>query len=281
MTKNLDSEGLKSIAENYDLFYIDLWGVMHDGAFGYNHAFNTINILNDNNKNLFIISNSSKRSKSSIDKLPKLGFKKHSFINTMTSGEMIWQLLKKNFLDDKNRKNCFHIYDEEKEDGLDFRDGLNFNFVEKIEEADLILACTPFINLQPIDYIPLLEVAYKKEITMYCANPDFETVESNTNNNVFCMGAIGEIYKKMGGNVIIKGKPDVNIYTETTNQINLEKKRTVAIGDSLFHDIQGANNFEIDSVLVKSGIHKDLNQINNLIKNHQITPTYIIDKFSI
>ena len=274
-------KSIEEIINDYDNFIIDQWGVMHDGTFGYEHAFNSINILNSNNKNLFIISNSSKRSKSSIDNLPKLGFKKNSFINTVTSGEMIWQLLKEKYLDDKNKKNCFHIYDKEKEDGLDFRDGLNLNFVEKVEESDLILACTPFVNLQPIDYIPLLEVAYKKEITMYCANPDFETVESSTNNNVFCMGAIGEIYKKMGGNVIIKGKPDVSIYTETTNQINLEKKRTVAIGDSLFHDIQGANNFEIDSVLVKSGIHKDLNQINNLIKNHQIAPTYIIDKFSI
>ena len=273
-------KSIEEIINDYDNFIIDQWGVMHDGTFGYEHAFNSINILNSNNKNLFIISNSSKRSKSSIDRLPKLGFKKKSFINTVTSGEMIWQLLKEKYLDDKNKKNCFHIYDKEKEDGLDFRDGLNLNFVEKVEESDLILACTPFVNLQPIDYIPLLEVAYKKEITMYCANPDFETVESSTNNNVFCMGAIGEIYKKMGGNVIIKGKPDVSIYAETTNQINLEKKRTVAIGDSLFHDIQGANNFEIDSVLVKSGIHKDLNQINNLIKNHQITPTYIIDKFS-
>ena len=274
-------KSIEEIINDYDNFIIDQWGVMHDGTFGYDHAFNSINILNSNNKNLFIISNSSKRSKSSIDRLPKLGFKKKSFINTVTSGEMIWQLLKEKFLGDKNKKNCFHIYDEEKEDGLDFRDGLNFNFVEKIEEADLILACTPFINLQPIDYIPLLEVAYKKEITMYCANPDFETVESNSNNNIFCMGAIGEIYKKMGGNVIIKGKPDVSIYAETTKQINLEKNRTVAIGDSLFHDIKGANNFEIDSVLVKSGIHKDLTQIKNLIKNHQITPTYIIDKFSI
>ncbi len=274
-------KSIEEIIDDYDNFIIDQWGVMHDGTFGYDHAFNSINILNSNNKNLFIISNSSKRSKSSIDRLPKLGFKKKSFINTVTSGEMIWQLLKKKFLGDNNTKNCFHIYDEEKEDGLDFRNGLNFNFVEKVEEADLILACTPFINLQPIDYIPLLEVAYKKEITMYCANPDFETVESNSNNNVFCMGAIGEIYKKMGGNVILKGKPDVSIYDETTNKINLEKKRTLAIGDSLFHDIQGANNFEIDSVLVKSGIHKDLNKINNLIKNHQITPTYIIDKFSI
>ena len=109
---------------------------------------------------------------------------------------MIWQLLKKKFLDDKNKKNCFHIYDEEKEDGLDFRDGLNFNFVEKVEEADLILACTPFINLQPIDYIPLLEVAYKKEITMYCANPDFETVESNSNNNIFVWVLLVKYTKK-------------------------------------------------------------------------------------
>jgi ribonucleotide monophosphatase NagD (HAD superfamily) len=31
MTKNLDNEGLQAIAENYDLFYIDLWGVVHNG----------------------------------------------------------------------------------------------------------------------------------------------------------------------------------------------------------------------------------------------------------
>ena len=31
MTKNLDLLGLKSIADNYDLFYIDLWGVIHNG----------------------------------------------------------------------------------------------------------------------------------------------------------------------------------------------------------------------------------------------------------
>ena len=273
-------KSIEEIINDYDNFIIDQWGVMHNGTFGYDHAFNSINILNSNNKNLFIISNSSKRSKSSIDKLPELGFKKSSFINIVTSGEMIWQLLQNKILEDKNKKNCFHIYDETKEDGLNFRDGLNLNFVEKVEEADLILACTPFEKLQPIDYIPLLEIAFKKEITMYCANPDFETVDSNS-NNVLCMGAIAEIYKKMGGNVIIKGKPDISIYIETTNLIKLEKKRTVAIGDSLFHDIQGANNFEIDSILVKSGIHKDLENINTLIKNHQIAPSYIIDKFSI
>ena len=32
MTKNLDKEGLKSIVDNYQLFYVDLWGVVHNGV---------------------------------------------------------------------------------------------------------------------------------------------------------------------------------------------------------------------------------------------------------
>ena len=31
MTKNLDKDGLSSIVDNYQLFYIDLWGVIHNG----------------------------------------------------------------------------------------------------------------------------------------------------------------------------------------------------------------------------------------------------------
>ena len=31
MSKNLDNEGLRSIVEDYDLFFIDIWGVIHNG----------------------------------------------------------------------------------------------------------------------------------------------------------------------------------------------------------------------------------------------------------
>ena len=51
MTKNLDSEGLKSIAENYDLFYIDLWGVMHNGIELHEDAIYTLKKLLDIDKN--------------------------------------------------------------------------------------------------------------------------------------------------------------------------------------------------------------------------------------
>ncbi len=133
----------------------------------------------------------------------------------------------------------------------------------------------------PIDYIPILDKAKNKDLIMYCANPDFETVENNNKKNIFCMGAISEIYRAMGGKVIIQGKPEIDIYIETTKIVELDKSRTLAIGDSLFHDIKGANNFKIDSLLVKSGIHKDINTINQLIQNHHINPTYIMDIFTI
>ncbi len=275
---------IKSISEiinKYENYIIDQWGVMHNGEIGYEHAIETIDYLNKNNKNLFIISNSSKRNKSSLDRLPKLGFNKKSFLNVITSGEMIWNYIYSKYYRTENKKKCFHIYDDKKEDGLLYREGLNFSFVDSIDNADLILACTPFTEMSPIDYIPILDKALEKKLTMYCANPDFETIEKNNNQNIFCMGEIAEIYKKMGGEVIILGKPENEIYIEATKSIKLDKTKTVAVGDSIFHDIKGANNFSIDSVLVKSGIHKDLQTIKKLCKNHQIEPTYLIEDFSL
>ena len=31
MTSNLDEKGLRSIVAEYDLFFIDIWGVLHNG----------------------------------------------------------------------------------------------------------------------------------------------------------------------------------------------------------------------------------------------------------
>jgi ribonucleotide monophosphatase NagD (HAD superfamily) len=57
MTKNLDSEGLQSIAENYDLFYIDLWGVMHNGINLHEGAIIVLKKLLEINKNFVLLTN--------------------------------------------------------------------------------------------------------------------------------------------------------------------------------------------------------------------------------
>ena len=80
---------ITEIIDCYDNFIIDQWGVMHNGVIGFEHAIKAINYLHKKNKNLFIISNSSKREKSSIDKLPNLGFKKELFVKAKNTTEKI------------------------------------------------------------------------------------------------------------------------------------------------------------------------------------------------
>ena len=100
---------IKSISEivnKYENYIIDQWGVMHNGEIAYKHAIETIDYLEKKNKNLFIISNSSKRQKSSKNKLPKLGFNEKSFVNVLTSGEMIWHTINKKYSQLEYKKKC-------------------------------------------------------------------------------------------------------------------------------------------------------------------------------
>ena len=52
MTKNLDKEGLSSIVDNYQLFYVDLWGVVHNGINLYDKAINVLQEINKKNKGI-------------------------------------------------------------------------------------------------------------------------------------------------------------------------------------------------------------------------------------
>ena len=124
---------------------------------------------------------------------------------------------------------------------------------------------------------------------MFCANPDFVTIEENNKKNMYCMGTIADLYDHMGGKVIILGKPSKEIYLETCKNVNqIDLSRIIAVGDSLDHDILGASNFGIDSVLITSGIHKDLfeNNIEKGLKNIEYEkkwkskPTYACVNFS-
>ena len=63
MTKNLDKEGLSSIADNYDLFYIDLWGVIHNGIKLHEKAIIAINELIKMNKDFVLLTNAPRPNK--------------------------------------------------------------------------------------------------------------------------------------------------------------------------------------------------------------------------
>ncbi|PPR46680.1 MAG: hypothetical protein CFH19_01098 [Alphaproteobacteria bacterium MarineAlpha5_Bin9] len=279
---------VSEIIDKYDSIIIDQWGVIHNGKKGFPYSIKCIKLLKKLGKNLFLISNSSKRSDMSIKKLSDLGFDFKDFDQIMTSGEMIWQELKNkknNFFSDIG-KNCFHI--DKLGDIKNFKSGLDYQFVKKIEDADFLLGTNIKRGKKVIDYIPLLKKSLELKLPFICANPDYETLDYVSNNNIICMGTIAELYKDLGGKVFILGKPNEKIYEETLkHKQNLNKKKILAIGDSIFHDIAGANNFGIDSLLITSGIHresfdkKNPKWNDNLEKFNKpnLIPTYLSIKF--
>ena len=279
---------LEEIYDNYDAFILDQWGVIHDGNKGYLNAIQCVEKLYSKKKILTIISNSSRKKEETIMRLPNLGFQSAHFHEVMTSGEMIWSSLKnKNNSEVKNLgKRCFHIYDQTKNEGEIFQKGLEkYIFVKNIEDADFILGCTPFFEKAVVDYIPLLNVAKEKDLLFVCANPDFESLEKKSNSLTFCMGTIAELYNSLGGKTFLLGKPSIEIYKKTFEELkNIKKSKILAIGDSLFHDIKGALNFGVDSLLITStGIHNDFfdnenpswKTSNNSLKKLGIKPTYV------
>eukprot|EP00977_Amphora_coffeiformis_P003714 scaffold717_cov158-Amphora_coffeaeformis.AAC.2 len=86
--------GIRDLVDDYDLFLLDMWGVMHDGSRPYDGVLDVVQRLRAAGKRLIILSNSSKRRDNSVKMLTKLGFDVvHDFEQIITSGEVAYQML--------------------------------------------------------------------------------------------------------------------------------------------------------------------------------------------
>ena len=57
MTKNLDKDGLSSIVDNYQLFYVDLWGVIHNGISLHDKAIEALKEITKKGKDYILLTN--------------------------------------------------------------------------------------------------------------------------------------------------------------------------------------------------------------------------------
>ena len=105
MTKNLDKEGLSSIVDNYQLFYVDLWGVVHNGVSVHQEAIKVLNEITKKRKDYILLTNAPRPNHAVKTFLEKLGIEKEIRDHVFTSGEAALNYLKKNFID----RPFFHI----------------------------------------------------------------------------------------------------------------------------------------------------------------------------
>ena len=89
-------KGLSEVHSKYDAFFIDLWGVIHNGVELYPEAINVLENLNKKNKRFVLISNAPRPTKSVQKYLENLKMDKIFLKNVFTSGEAALKTLKKN-----------------------------------------------------------------------------------------------------------------------------------------------------------------------------------------
>jgi len=73
MTKNLDNDGFRSIADDYDLFYIDLWGVIHNGIRLHKEAILTLKKILEIKKEFVLLTNAPRPNQTVKVFLEKMG----------------------------------------------------------------------------------------------------------------------------------------------------------------------------------------------------------------
>jgi len=245
MTKNLDKEGLSSIVDKYQLFYVDLWGVVHNGVFLHQEAIKALREITKKNKDYILLTNAPRPNHAVKSFLENLGMEKEIREHVFTSGEAALNYLKKNLLTNF----FFHVGPPR-----DFDLFKNFKKMksENIENSDYIL-CTGLFDDHDKDlnyYKNLLSKSLEKK--MVCTNPDL--IVDRGNKRELCAGSVAMVFEKMGGKVIYFGKPYPEIYNQS---INNKDKKILSIGDNLNTDIKGANLLNFDSLIISNGIHKN------------------------
>jgi len=247
-------KGLKEIYNKYDAFFIDLWGVIHNGIKLYSGAIEVLENLNKLNKRFVLMSNAPRPSKDVGKFLLKLNMNKIFTKNIFTSGEAALKSLQQNLYG----KNFYHLGPE--------RDSSLIKGFDKnrtsLKEADFIL-CTGLLDNheESLDFYKDLLKNYI-QIKMICTNPDL--IVYHGSKREYCAGTLAALFQELGGKIVYFGKPHPEIYKFCTN--NGEK--VLVIGDNIRTDIKGANNMNFDSLFITNGIHKD-EFLNMALKNYE------------
>lgn len=292
MAKTKFCQGISDISDSYSAFIIDQWGVLHNGEKPYDGVIDCLKELKGRKKHLIILSNSGKRAAQNEQRLAEFGITRDLYDDLVTSGELTWQGLKDQ--DEGIFKNigarCFLM---SRGNDRSIVDGLDVEVVDNVEDADfLLISGTDAPEKTMVNYYePILKTAIRKRLKAICANPDSRGLIGN--NYILGPGMIARRYEDFGGVVHYIGKPHKPIFQHCIKLLQAKEiypGQTVMIGDTMAHDIIGAAAMDIDTCLVKNGIHygafkscadpaavdRALNIL--VLQYHNIRPTYLVNR---
>ena len=264
-------ERLRDLVDSVDVVLSDIWGVVHNGLEAFPEACEALRAYRGQGGTVILITNAPRPADSVQRQLRKLGVADETYDAIVSSGD-----LTRHYLADHPGRKVFWLGPER---DTSIYHGLD-PVLAPLAEADYIV-CTGLIDDETEsaeDYRSMMMQARERQLTLICANPDI--VVERGDRLIYCAGAIAELYRELGGEVIFYGKPHRPIYQRAMELATVRQghavqlNRVLAIGDSVRTDLAGAHGFGIDCLFVTRGIHaEDFEGID------QLDPTSVKELF--
>lgn len=274
-------QGLRAIAGKYRCWFVDAYGVLHDGANAFPGVIESLTRLRGTGAKVVIVTNSAQRIDAVIARLLDAGIAAGCYDHVISSGELTWRHIAKLNADGSRMRRVFLIRESEGPCWLKY---LPNPIVDDVAEADLIVAAgMPYRTAMAAkaDGLPqVLERAVALRLPMLVADSD----ETYPQNGVIRLGPgwIAWRYIELGGEVVEFGKPYAPIYEAAATLGGAEAGKIIMVGDNLATDVAGACRMGLASLLVqKRGVHDGLSpaELRKAAKLYGAWPTYIAPAF--
>ena len=263
MTLNLDESGLKSIINDFDLLFIDIWGVLHNGINLFNDSVYALDQIEKLNKDYVLLTNAPRPNSTVIKFLKKMGLDQSKCDKVFTSGQAALKYLNSDF----KKLRFYHIGPPRDFDLFKLFEEYK---VDNIEDCDFLLCTGLFENFEKD--LKFYENLFKNKVDkkLICTNPDL--VVDRGEIREFCAGSVAKVFERLGGKVEYFGKPYPLVYNQAAT---INNKKVLCIGDNLNTDIKGANIQNFKSLFILNGIHNNENNLNKLLSDYKVHADYV------
>lgn len=263
---HVDITSAAQLIDRYDAFLLDQFGVLHDGTQALPGTIDCLARLLAAGKRCVVLSNTSKRGGAGTGKLHTMGFDADGLSGFVASGELAWQYMATEW---RGKKALWFGW--EGDGNLDYVDGLDLTLAPAAEADFILCQGTQMLYDGTGDGLALslfdaghmdeaaasaLEAGVVRGLPMICCNPDFTALMGGMRKHM--PGTLAREYEQRGGVDVSFGKPSTKAFTAGLELLGVDKDRVCHVGDSLHHDIAGANASGVDSLWVMAtGIHAE------------------------